>query len=912
MSQESPQSGTSGNDGDRTVLPIENGFPIELVNDISEKENYGGARQHYRPIYTMHKWWAPRTGAVFRTICLYSLLDDPESATVREPGENAGLSDFSSSTKSINDMIGEVSIETPDALWPLYGKDVNIENKRVLDPFMGGGTSLAEASRFGAEVTGNDLNPVAWFIVKKIFDGADTNIDTLEESFEQVKDKVADEIQSHYSTSCPNGDHNADVISYFWAKQLDCVTCGATVDLFNDYRVAKGQYDNSGKYSVFCPSCESVKLVDDWRSEQQCDCGHSFVPENGTVDGTKYNCRECGQEYGITDAVQEQNGYGSRLYAIEFYCDECDEKSKQRGYSRNEYKGYKTPESGDFDRVSEAIREWNNRDDLNQYIPNHSIREGWKTSSTDFAGSAPGAGDLEPHGITKWSDMFNERQLLCLSKLLKAIDEVDDQNAKEFLLLAFSDTLRLNSMMTIYHHSNNQSVGIFKTNSFDPPMRPLENNLWGARYGSGTFKSFWNMVKKGVKYAQKPTERVLHYPPESAPSKYAPTDDSLDSADVKETDVFMTSLDPDAEILQGDARRIGAEEPFDAVITDPPYYHNIIYSELSDFFYVWQRILLQDEYECFESKHTPRKESIVANPAEGKTESEFEDEIRQAFNRINELLVDDGVLVFTYHHSDSESWGEVLEALCDVGFEVTATYPVSADLNKLQKGESVQFDIIIVARPSDERELISWNSLRRNIYRTAQKTRKRLEENRKLSQGDIGVVEMGQCFHEYSKHHGQVQRAGEPMTAKEVVDEIYGIIQHGSNIGEIDVFLDLLETPNPSFDDLNKLCRGTNATTARMEDMNLYRMDSGEFTLGTWDDEKRIAYIQNRIEDDEDLTDLDKAQFLRYRWEHGKSITEYLSEWEITDDLRELCEGLADATKDDTYRNILESRLSDF
>jgi len=149
------------------------------------------------------------------------------------------------------------------------------------------------------------------------------------------------------------------------------------------------------------------------------------------------------------------------------------------------------------------------------------------------------------------------------------------------------------------------------------------------------------------------------------------------------------------------------------------------------------------------------------------------------------------------------------------------------------------------------------------------------------------------------------------MTAKEVVDEIYGLITPGTEIGQIDVFLDLLETPDASYDDLNKLCRGTNATPERMADMRLYRMDDG-FTLGTWGDQKRIAYIQSRVENDEELTDLDRAQFLRYRWEHGKSVTEYLSEWEITDDLRELCEGLADATGDDTYQNILESRLGDF
>ena len=889
----------------RTELPIEKGFPIELVNDISERENYGGARQHYRPCYTMHKWWAPRTGAVFRTICLYSLLDNPEEVTVREPGTNGSLSDYEETSDSIADMMESVSMEQPDSLWPLYGQDTRVSDKRVLDPFMGGGTSIAEASRFGADVTGNDLNPVAWFTVKKIFDGVDTDLDELKSGFEEVEDKVSEEILKQYRTSCPNEEHDADVISYFWAKELDCTSCGDTVGLFNDYRVAKGRYDNSGKYNVYCPECESVILVDDWRSEQKCGCGHSFVPEKGTVSGSNYTCRSCGQKYGITDAVQEQNGYDSRLYAIEYYCEHCDEQSKHKGYSRDKYKGYKSPEEEDFERVIEAENEWEQRDDLNQYVPDVPIRPGWKTASSDFDGKAPGAGDLAPHGIENWDDMFNTRQLLCLSKLLKAIDEVDNDNVKEYLLLAFSDSLRLNSMMTIYHHSNNQSVGVFKTNSFDPPMRPLENNLWGTKYGSGTFKSFWKMVVKGVKYAQNPTERILKYPTDQSPSQFAPTEDSLDSQDVEETEPFRTPLDSKATILQGDARNLDFDEKFDAVITDPPYYHNILYSELSDYFYVWQKLLLQEEYDCFQSSHTPRKDSIVANPAENKGEREFEDEIRQAFKNIRNQLVEDGVLAFTYHHSDSESWGEVLEALCDVGFEVTATYPVSADLNKLEKGESVSFDIVIVARPRDESKPISWNSLRRNIVRTATRTRKVLEESRSLSRGDIGVIEMGRCFQEYSKHHNEVRRDDDIMSAKEVVGEIYGIIQEDNDLGEIDVYLDLLNEWSPTYNDLNKLCRGTNATPESMKEMRLFQMERSDFSLNNWDNEKRQAYVQNRVGGGNgDLTPLDKAHYLRYCYENDVPHDEYLERWH-DDELENLCEDLAEATRDETYLKML-------
>jgi adenine-specific DNA methylase len=873
---------------DRKTLPIEKGFPIERVNEIAEKE--ARAKMYYRPIYTMHKWWARRLGCVFRSICLYTLLDDPDQVEVRNPGSNESLSSYGDST-NVQDLINNVDISDPESLWELYPKDIQVENKKILDPFMGGGTSLVEASRFGTQTLGNDLNPVAWFVTRKEIEAGETNYDDLVSEFENLKEEVAEDILQYYRISCPNsnGGHDADVIYNFWVKELDCVSCGSTVPLFKDYRVAKGRYDNNDKYNILCPSCETVFLAEDWRSECSCTaCGHQFLPENGNAGGGDFMCQDCGQQYPIIDAIQEQEGFDTRLYALEYYCPTCDEKGEERSV----YKGYKQAEEESTQLWSEAEKEWESNEELKSYVPKESIQKGAKTAGP--RDKMIDGSDLHEHGYTDWKDMYNTRQLLCLSKILQKIDELDNQTHKEYLLLAFSDSLMFQNTFSIYNLSANKIEGVFKSNSFDPQLDFVENNVWGTEYGRGTFEKSWNKLLKGIEYASNPTER------------YVNTD-----GDSVETPPFETPIGQNCSLNLGDARNLNESGEYDAVITDPPYYDNIIYSDLSEFFYVWQKILLSDIYPGFEGERTPHSESIVANPAEGKDASDFESEIKQAFRKIRANLKDDGVLAFTYHHSDSESWGELLQALCDVGFEITATYPITSDLSRLTKGESVSFDIIVVARPSIETEPISWNSLRRDIYRTAQTTRKRLEENRDLSRGDIGVVEMGRCFHEYSKHHGKVERAGETMTAKEVVDEIYGVIQHGSDIGEIDVFLDLLETPDASYDDLNKLSRGTNATPERMQDMRLYGMDDG-FTLGTWNEEKRIAYIQSRVENNEELTDLDKAQYLRWRWEQGKSVSEYLSEWEITDDLRELCEGLADATGDDTYRNILESRLSDF
>jgi adenine-specific DNA methylase len=664
-------------------------------------------------------------------------------------------------------------------------------------------------------------------------------------------------------------DHYADVMYNFWVKELDCVDCGATVPLFKDYRVAKGRYENDDQYNVLCPACESVVLVDDWQSESTCsECRHEWTPKEGTVSGSKYACPDCGAQYGITDAIGEQDGFDLRLYAVEYYCPTCDEQ----GLERSAVKGYKRAEALDYALYDVAGQEWAQKESLREYVPEGEIPEGAITVSSAINGN-----DVFEHGYEKWSDFYNHRQLLSLAKEITTISDVSEDTLRELLLIAFSDSLSFNNSVTGYQESMNKIQHLFKTNSFDPPQTPCEANPWGTKYGMGNIQKTYSLIRSAVEYANAPTERHVV------------------NGETIETEPFAQPIGEDATVHQGDMRTIDAEGEYDAVITDPPYYDNIIYSEVADYFYVWQKILLEDDYECF--RHD-------------KTEEDFETELHEAFTVVHRALKDDGVLAFTYHHSDSESWGELLAALCDVGFEVTATYPISADENKFIGGDAVSFDIIIVARPIDETQPVSWDSLRRDIYRTAKDTRRRLEKSdQELSRGDIGVVEMGECFREYSEHHDKVQRDGRVMSPKEVVDEIYGIIQDSSEIGVIDVFLDLLNTPNPAYDDVNKLCRGTNATPEDLQAMKLYHQEDG-FKLGTWDNEKRQAYIQERVNGggDSHLIALDQLQFLRYRYERGQAVQNYVEKWGVDDDLRELAGGLADVTGDDTYTRVLGDR----
>jgi hypothetical protein len=166
---------------------------------------------------------------------------------------------------------------------------------------------------------------------------------------------------------------------------------------------------------------------------------------------------------------------------------------------------------------------------------------------------------------------------------------------------------------------------------------------------------------------------------------------------------------------------------------------------------------------------------------------------------------------------------------------------------------------------------------------------------------------MGKCFQEYSKHHGEVRRGQGTMTAKEVVQEIYGIIQDNTR-GEQAIYLDLLEEYNPSYDDLNKHLRHSDASEDQLKDMHLVEMDGGTFSLLDWRDEGRQAYVQDKVQNG-DATPLDKAHFLRYRFEEGKTTSEYLERWS-DDDLSDVCEGLATATGDETYLDMIGVDIS--
>ncbi|MCS7015324.1 MAG: DNA methyltransferase [Gemmatales bacterium] len=253
---------------------LENSLPIEELNRVALAE--GNAK---KPVYQMHKWWARRLGSVFRLITLSSFI----------PGSIDG-----------------------NKVWQMFCEGVDPGGKLILDPFMGGGTTVVEALRLGCRVIGLDINPVAWFTTKKQIETVD--LEELQAAFQRLDQTVGKRIRSYYKTRCPQG-HPAERMYYFSVKIAKCTRCHRYVSLFPNYELSRDEHE----ITAVCPKCYAIVNSKRTKNRAQCpDCGYSYDPRRGNAGRGSYTCGHCGQEDTVLEAVRRlQKPLPPRLYAIE-------------------------------------------------------------------------------------------------------------------------------------------------------------------------------------------------------------------------------------------------------------------------------------------------------------------------------------------------------------------------------------------------------------------------------------------------------------------------------------------------------------------------------------------------------------------------------------------------------------------
>lgn len=877
------------NDPKRPKTCLEVDFPILPVNQVAIIEGNAG-----KPIYQMSKWWARRRSSVFRSILIAAASKAPD-----DPSHAAKL--------------------VWDNYYANHQKKGAFKHLKVADIFMGGGTTLVEGSRLGMQMIGNDLNPVAWFVVKQEL--ADVDLEQVKRLLADIEAQVKPQIMPYYCCDGPQGEkgqwthlpsmrampaefdplgipreqrrdygyQGPEIIYTFWAKHGPCQvtgcgqrtpimrspvmavktlsvkywehTCGKCGTAFHVEKdtvrmapdaplfVAPTEHPYSvldHKKGVICPHCGHTALVklgkaknkkvelsllvhpqwlegsarqdangqalggsaqDDaascarWSQERASkmrllevrgeladtvtcpETGLRFKPGVGTVPKkSHYACAACGTVQDVLTSIKASGKTGPMAaYAIQGYAPQRNAAGKP--YDGRFFAAHDDRLARQFD--SAAI-EWEARKDadLADYWPRSAVPYGFMTGIAN--------GDIRKgHGFTHWWTMFNPRQLLVHTQLLKAITTIGNYEwgVREFVLGAFQQYLRNQSLFTLWNAQGDKLEPQFANNNFHPKSTVVENCVFPS-LGRGNWASCVEGLHEGREWAMQPWEAV-------SIERLTRHDPALASQLTGKSAKAMTA-DPvcDASVCQGSSTELAhiACSSLDLVITDPPFGGLLHYSELSDFFYVWLHLALKDKYpDHFGAEYTPKSLEAVANRAREPQDPDgfYQRLLMLCWREAHRILKPGGILAFTFHHSEDKPWVAVLESLFDAGYYLEATYPIRSDETK-GEGElgskTIEYDIIHVCRKrTEEPRPVSWGRMRREVMADVRQLRTMLENHAQqgLPKADIQVIRRGKALEYFSRHYGKVfVDEGRAISVLEAIVGINQLIDEDAEQGQ--------------------------------------------------------------------------------------------------------------------------------
>ena len=496
--------------------------------------------------------------------------------------------------------------------------------------------------------------------------------------------------------------------------------------------------------------------------------GRTIDTRLGTVpQQSHFTCGKCGLQQDVRDSV-EKSGHGApvAVYATQGYCPDCDVDG--RIYGGRFFANFTAK---DQRRLARAEQEWNARRDadLAGFWPREEIPHSYMTHHANFA--------LPRQGYTHWWKMFNARQLLLLSELLRSIVRCEVTEIRDQALGAFQQYLRNQNMFCIYDVGYDKLAPFFSNPNYAPKARVIENTSFST-LGRGNLTSIFETVVEGLQWSKTPWEVV---PP------------GLRN-EAGETRIMLEDgIIPGAQLHCGSSSELPtyASQSFDLVITDPPFGDNIFYSDLANFFHAWLRLPLRHEYpDLFEPTKTPSAQEALAPRllSEDEANDYYRVRLTACWAEACRVLKDGGLLAFTFHHSEESQWAIVLESLFEAGFLLEQTFPIASDEQKGEGGQfgakGTEYDIIHVCRKRlSEPEAVSWAKMRQWVKSELTRLKALLAAYtaNELSDADVRVILRGKALEFYSRHYGQVFTSeNEPLSIRLALSGINQLLDEGS------------------------------------------------------------------------------------------------------------------------------------
>ncbi len=561
---------------------------------------------------------------------------------------------------------------TDQLFWEMYYQSNDLSKLTVLDTFMGGGTCIVESKKMKAKAIGVDIDPLACFVTKREIQHLDSLLLTKE--FKNVILNVERKVSRYYQTKV--GNEIAEVVNFFWTYHISCDKCGEHTYAHPHYYLAKDRKN----ITAFCKHCGQIEEFPINRKRFKCkSCGKTTDIYKGNFKRGFTKCDVCGTS---TPLPANVNGIADlKLFAIEYVLD-------GKRY-------YKAADRNDIELYFQAHEEY------------EKLKDVFKIPDNDIPHSTSGDSRPQSHGYLKYKDLFNYRQLLTLGLLLNEILNIKPYYISEWLLLAFSDSLASNNMLCCYAYEYRKLTPLFGIHAYTVPSRVVENNVVGTNsLGRGTFKKTFQKMIKGKQYCQETYEVRID---DKGKREKIYTGETI-SDDVSNSADEFYDLEGNTLILNQSSENLKniKNNSIDIILTDPPYYDNLSYSELSAFYYVWIK-----EYLDFNHDNI-LDHSIFVNSTEQKSYDLYVSQLTNVFTQCYSKLKDNGIMIFSFHHNKIEAWTSLAQAIKNSLFNVTTVFPVRSEGNSAYHSseESIKWDSIIVLRKGNENtsiQQLSWN-----------------------------------------------------------------------------------------------------------------------------------------------------------------------------------------------------------
>jgi adenine-specific DNA methylase len=724
-------------ESDKRLIEVD--FPLKEVSEESVREK----NIRHGHISTLHIWWARRPLAASRATTYAALVPAPkDEKELRE--KLKFIAELSKWENSLNEKLIERARKD---IREFFGGRA----PKVLDCFAGGGSIPLEALRLGCETYALEYNPVAVLILKAVLEYPQKYGKKLVEDvekwgqwvYEEAKKEIGkfypEEVIPEQKALSDEGGEKYIPVGYIWARTIKCPnpSCQAEIPLMRQFWLARKENRKIALKMIVDRGKKKIdfKIVEGKEID--------FDPSKGTVRKAKVMCPLCNS--GISDKeirkLFQEGKASQRMIAVVLHNPKTGKT--YRIATDKDVELFKEAEKYLEEKRKKLFEEWGFDPVPDEPMP--------PKETLGFR--------VQRYGMLKWGDLFNSRQKLALitfaEKVRSAYKEMLRENIEEeyakavvsYLAFMISKLADWNSVLSIWRPDQERNEHVFNRQALPMVWDYGERNPFRGELISPN--AIVEVIRHciGISY-----RRILN-------------------------EQQVTCSFGSATLLQC------PDNSFDAVITDPPYYDNVPYSYLSDFFYVWLKRSIGDVYpDLFATPLTPKSEEIVAYShgrggfEEGKRF--FEEMITKAFQEIYRVLKPEGIACIVFAYKTTEAWETIINSLLRSGLVLTASWPIHTEMKerlRAQESAALASSIYMVCRKRVKEKVVYFNEIKEKIeQRIKEKLAQFWEQG--ISGADFFVSAIGPAVEVFGQYSRVEKLSGEEVSVKELLEYVRKVV----------------------------------------------------------------------------------------------------------------------------------------